>query len=116
VFLNLVLNAVDATVPGGRVELGAGSEPNGLRVWVRDNGAGIAPENCDRLFQPYFTTKHHGTGLGLFMARKLLAGHGGTIECESMAGAGTTFVVRLPAVQEERDGSYRDLPAASGVG
>ena len=107
---------IDATAAGGRVELGAEAEANGLRIWVRDDGTGIAAENCDRLFQPYFTTKQHGTGLGLFMARKLLAEHGGTIECESAAGAGTTFTVRLPAVQEERTDTHRALPAASGIG
>jgi two-component system sensor histidine kinase FlrB len=73
-------------------------EATGVRVWVRDDGPGIAAEHQPRLFQPYFTTKRHGTGLGLFMAHKLLAEHGGTIECESAAGAGTTFTVRLPAV------------------
>jgi signal transduction histidine kinase len=98
VFLNLVLNAIDATGKGGHVELGAAVEATGVRVWVRDDGPGIAAEHQPRLFQPYFTTKRHGTGLGLFMAHKLLAEHGGTIECESAAGAGTTFTVRLPAV------------------
>jgi signal transduction histidine kinase len=96
VFLNLVINAIDATAKGGRVELGAATDSAGVRVWVRDDGAGIAPEFRVRLFQPYFTTKRNGTGLGLFMARKLLADHGGTIECEP-TGPGTTFSVRLPA-------------------
>ncbi len=98
VFLNLVLNAIDATGKGGRVTLGAAVEAGGVRAWVRDDGPGIAAEHLGKLFQPYFTTKRHGTGLGLFMARKLLAEHGGTIECDSAAGAGTTFTVRLPAV------------------
>jgi signal transduction histidine kinase len=96
VFLNLVLNAIDATTKGGRVELGAAGEGDGVRVWVRDDGAGICPELRGRLFQPYFTTKRSGTGLGLFMARKLVADHGGTIECET-AAPGTTFTVRLQA-------------------
>jgi signal transduction histidine kinase len=96
VFLNLVLNAIDATDNGGRVTIGAAVD-DGVRAWVADDGPGIVAEHRDRLFQPYFTTKRHGTGLGLFMARKLLAEHGGTIECESAAGAGTTFTVWLPA-------------------
>jgi two-component system, NtrC family, sensor kinase len=97
VFLNLVLNAIDATGKGGRVTLAAAIENGGVRAWVTDDGPGIAAEHHGRLFQPYFTTKRHGTGLGLFMARKLLAEHGGTIECVSAAGLGTTFTVRLPA-------------------
>jgi two-component system NtrC family sensor kinase len=107
VFLNLVLNAIDATSKGGHVTLGAASEDGGLRAWVRDDGPGIAAEHHGKLFQPYFTTKRHGTGLGLFMSRKLLAEHGGTIECESAAGAGTTFTVRLPA------DAIRPRPSAS---
>ncbi|HEX4592205.1 MAG TPA: ATP-binding protein, partial [Gemmataceae bacterium] len=102
VFLNLVLNAIDATGRGGRVELGAAAEPDGLRIWVRDDGPGIAPEDLGRLFQPYFTTKQHGTGLGLFMARKLLAEHGGSVDCESDTASGTTFKVRLPAAEKAR--------------
>jgi signal transduction histidine kinase len=101
VFLNLVLNAIDATAKGGRVELGAAAEANGVRAWVQDDGLGIAAEHRSRLFQPYFTTKQHGTGLGLFMARKLLADHGGTIDCES-AGTGTMFTIRLPAMRTAR--------------
>jgi signal transduction histidine kinase len=57
---------------------------------------GIAAEHRARLFQPYFTTKKHGTGLGLFVTRKLIADHGGSVECESQAGSGTVFRVRLP--------------------
>jgi signal transduction histidine kinase len=96
VFLNLVLNAIDATATGGHVDLGASAETGGVRVWVRDDGPGIVPEHRGKLFQPYFTTKRHGTGLGLFMARKLLTEHAGTIEC-APADTGTTFVVWLPA-------------------
>jgi two-component system, NtrC family, sensor kinase len=102
VFLNLVLNAIDATADGGRIELGADTESGDIRIWVRDDGAGIAVDNRGKLFQPYFTTKRHGTGLGLFMVRKLLAEHGGTIECNTAAGVGTTFTVRLLAVGERQ--------------
>jgi signal transduction histidine kinase len=97
VFLNLVLNAVDATGKGGRIDLRAERAGDGVAVTVRDDGAGIAPEHADRLFQPYFTTKKNGTGLGLFVSRKLVADHGGRIAFESRPGAGTTFRVDLPA-------------------
>jgi two-component system, NtrC family, sensor kinase len=96
-FLNLILNAVDATARGDRIEVRAERAGEAVEVTVHDDGPGISPENAPRLFQPYFTTKKHGTGLGLFVTRKLLAGHGGTVECASAAGQGTTFRVRLPA-------------------
>ncbi len=100
VFLNLVLNAVDATGKGGRIDLNVEQRPEELCVSVRDNGVGIAPEQMSRLFQPYFTTKPHGTGLGLFVTRKLVADHGGTVEFTSQLGEGTIFWVRLPVERE----------------
>jgi signal transduction histidine kinase len=96
-FLNLILNAVDATTRGGRIEIRAERAGDAVEALVRDDGLGVAPENAARLFQPYFTTKKDGTGLGLFVTRKLLADHGGTVECASGPGPGTTFRVRLPA-------------------
>jgi two-component system NtrC family sensor kinase len=67
---------------------------------VHDDGSGILPQHAARLFQPYFTTKKHGTGLGLFVTRKLVTDHGGRIEFESFPGEGTTFRVRLPIAEE----------------
>lgn len=96
VFLNLILNAVDATSKDGEIELYAEQHGSELLVRVRDDGAGIAPEHAGRLFQPYFTTKRHGTGLGLFVTRKLVTDHGGSVEFESNPGEGTVFRVRLP--------------------
>jgi signal transduction histidine kinase len=97
VFLNLILNAIDATAKGGHITIQVERSSEGLQVLVQDNGAGIAPEYAPRLFEPYFTTKKHGTGLGLFMTRKLVADHGGTVEFTSQPGEGTVFRVRLPA-------------------
>jgi signal transduction histidine kinase len=111
VFLNLVLNAIDATRKGGQIEIGAAAEGGRVRAWVKDDGQGIAPEHRGRLFQPYFTTKRHGTGLGLFVCRTMLAGHGGSIDCTSEAGAGTTFTVWLPAVREARPAAVRAVGA-----
>jgi two-component system NtrC family sensor kinase len=113
VFLNLVLNAIDATAKGGHVELGAAAEAEGVHIWVRDDGPGIPAEHRGKLFQPYFTTKRHGTGLGLFMARKLLAEHGGTIECDSDAQLGTLFTVRMPATGE--GGRFAAIGAAACI-
>jgi signal transduction histidine kinase len=100
VFLNLVLNAMDATAPGGRIELRAERQDGELWVTVRDDGAGVAPDHAGRLFQPYFTTKKHGTGLGLFVTRKLVTDHGGSVEFRSQPGAGAEFQVRLPLAAE----------------
>jgi signal transduction histidine kinase len=96
VFLNLVLNALDATDRDGRIDVLVTRRSDGVEVSVRDSGSGIAAEDAARLFQPYFTTKKHGTGLGLFVTRQLVAEHGGTVTFESRLGAGTTFHVFLP--------------------
>jgi signal transduction histidine kinase len=97
VILNLVLNAIDATAKNGRVEIRAAAERGGVCVEVRDDGAGVQPDQVGRLFQPYFTTKKHGTGLGLFVTRKLVTDHGGEVTFESTPGEGTTLRVWLPA-------------------
>jgi signal transduction histidine kinase len=96
VLLNLVLNAIDATARGGRIELSVACHANDLEIQVRDDGPGIDPQHQTRIFQPYFTTKRHGTGLGLFVTRKLVLDHGGTVDYASRPGEGTVFQVRLP--------------------
>ena len=97
VVFNLVLNAIDATGKGGtiRVEASGGAV---VSLAVADDGAGIPADVRGRLFRPYFTTKPHGTGLGLFVVRRIVEAHGGRVEVESEVGKGTTFTVRLPAV------------------
>ncbi len=99
VLLNLILNAADA-VPRqtGRIDVRASRTSVGVRVEVEDNGAGVAPEIRDRLFEPFTTTKEigKGTGLGLAVCRGLLEGAGGTIASEE-GGVGARFVFTLPA-------------------
>ncbi|HLW65870.1 MAG TPA: ATP-binding protein [Gemmataceae bacterium] len=96
IFLNLILNAIDATEKNDRIEIQAKQENGYLNVTVRDNGCGMAPAEQARLFQPYFTTKKNGTGLGLFVTRQLVAEHGGEVSFRSAPEAGTEFVVKLP--------------------
>ena len=99
VFFNLVLNAIDATGKGGKVLIEARAAGKELIVTVSDDGQGIAPEHKDRLFSPYFTTKRHGTGLGLFVTSKLMQAHGGSVTYDSAPGRGTTFRLVFPITQ-----------------
>ncbi|MDX1969733.1 MAG: ATP-binding protein [Planctomycetaceae bacterium] len=96
VVLNLILNAMDATPEGGSIELRTSLEGGWLRIDVRDTGPGILPQHRDRIFQPYFTTKDTGTGLGLFVCRNIveqqLRGH---IELTGSSPSGTTFTIYL---------------------
>jgi signal transduction histidine kinase len=96
VVLNLVLNAVDATDNEGHINVAATVDDDWLVLTVADDGRGISIADRCRLFQPFFTTKAHGTGLGLFISRQILDDHAGTLSCRSDQGAGSTFFVRLP--------------------
>lgn len=96
VVFNLVLNAIDATEKGGRIAVSAVSSDDGIRLSLIDEGHGIAEEQMARLFTPYFTTKKHGTGLGLFVTKRIVEQHGGRLSVTSEAGTGTTFEVWLP--------------------
>jgi signal transduction histidine kinase len=94
--LNLVLNAIDATEKGGHIEVTAARRDGELCLEVRDDGPGVRAADAQRLFQPYFTTKPHGTGLGLFVTSKLVADHGGRVSFESPPGQPTVFRIHLP--------------------
>lgn len=97
VILNLVLNAIDATDDQGRIHLRARVVGDGIELDVEDDGRGISIADRCRLFQPFFTTKPHGTGLGLFVSRQILEDFSGTLTYRSEPGRGSTFTVRLPA-------------------
>jgi C4-dicarboxylate-specific signal transduction histidine kinase len=98
VFLNLVLNAVDAMPQGGQLRLSTAycQSPVGVRVVVADSGIGIAPDVLPHVFDAFYTTKVEGMGVGLFVCQRIVQQHGGHIEVESTAGTGTTFTVWLP--------------------
>ncbi len=101
VFLNLVLNAIDATDRHGHIELGVRRCSEGVEVTVSDDGCGVASNQRALLFQPYFTTRKDGTGLGLFVTQKLVADHGGTVTFAPRPERGTIFRVLLPLAGEE---------------
>ena len=117
VLLNLILNAIDATDTGGRIVVRAEVDGDRVVVMVEDDGAGIPLDVQDRLFEPYFTTKKHGTGLGLFVSRKLVFDHGGDIDVTSLPGQGTRFCVRLPGAVRIESPSIETLagPAVSST-
>jgi signal transduction histidine kinase len=96
VFLNLVLNAIDATRKGGHIRIAASKDADHVAVRISDDGTGIRAADCDRVFEPYFTTKEFGTGLGLFVSRNLVAEMGGRLLLETTSRDGTTFRVELP--------------------
>lgn len=95
VFLNLILNAMDATDEGGVIDISTQLEAGWLHVKVQDEGHGISSKEQERLFQPYFTTKPTGTGLGLFVCRRLMTQMRGKIELTQSTPHGTTFTVSL---------------------
>ena len=67
-----------------------------VEIYVSDTGSGLTPEECGRLFTPYYTTKQHGTGLGLAIVQSVVSDHGGKISVESTKEKGTTFRIELP--------------------
>jgi two-component system nitrogen regulation sensor histidine kinase NtrY len=93
---NLVLNAMDAMPVGGTLTLSARTKGERVELRVADTGEGLTPEECERLFTPYYTTKQHGTGLGLAIVQSVVTDHAGTIAVESHTGGGATFIITLP--------------------
>lgn len=112
--LNLIVNAVEAMKPGGRLRLCCRQTDHGekaggrsspwIHLSVQDNGRGIPEEDLDRIFDPFYTTRSEGMGLGLAIVNNIVEAHGGFVEVESQPGRGTTFVLSIPAGQEQEHG------------
>jgi signal transduction histidine kinase len=92
---NLIRNAVDVVGPQG-IEVRVTRTDGTVRVTVADDGPGIPADSRQRIFEPYFTTKKHGTGLGLAMVKQTVLAHGGTIDAEKSPSGGAKFVINLP--------------------
>ncbi|MEA3240902.1 MAG: ATP-binding protein, partial [Pseudomonadota bacterium] len=104
VISNLVINAQQAMPTGGTITITAGNIKTAagrrIQITVRDEGVGIAPEHLSTVFDPYFSTKQQGSGLGLASAYSIISKHGGTITVDSKLNQGTTFTIRLPAADK----------------
>ena len=98
-FQNLVLNALDAMPAGGTLTLRTSERSGHVLIEISDTGTGLTPEECSRLFTPYYTTKHQGTGLGLAIVQSVVSDHHGSVSVSSEAGHGTTFRIELPLRQ-----------------
>ena len=113
-FLNLMINAVDAMPEGGMLAVSvsrAAGQPEALVVEVTDTGSGMSPESVRSAFEPYYSTKDTGLGLGLALTRKIVEDHGGGIALDSAPGRGTSVRITLPCLQAEP----AEQPAAQAV-
>jgi len=99
-FMNLLQNAIQSMQDkeGGTVTVTAKTEADRVIVEIRDVGVGIRNEDRPKMFTPFFTTKEHGTGLGLPISQKIASFHNGVITYESTEGAGTTFTVNMQRI------------------
>ncbi len=99
-FLNIFKNAFEAMPNGGKLSVSTGRGHNGyVEVRISDTGVGISKEGFEKIFDPFYTTKNTGTGLGLTVSQQIIREHGGEIYCQSVPREGTTFIIQLPIAQ-----------------
>jgi signal transduction histidine kinase len=98
--MNLVINAMQAVEREGRIEVSAEAREGTILVKVLDSGAGIPAEKLASIFDPYFTTKPEGSGLGLWIAQQIVIAHGGSLKAENAPAGGAVFTMRLPVKRE----------------
>jgi signal transduction histidine kinase len=100
--VNLVINAIQAVGRDGRVEVTAGLKQNdgALAITVRDTGPGIPADKQTAIFEPFFSTKAEGSGLGLWIVQQIITAHGGGVDAANAAGGGAVFTVHLPLPKE----------------
>jgi len=96
VFSNLILNSVQAIEEKGKIMVQVTDGGDSIAIDIIDNGKGIEKENLQHIFEPLFTTKQNGTGLGLASCKAIIENHGGDIDCSSISGKGTVFTIKLP--------------------
>jgi signal transduction histidine kinase len=99
--LNLVINALQACQPGGKVTIGISQHDTSAEIRISDTGPGISLKLQQRIFEPFFTTKPDGTGLGLAVAQKIIISHNGSLRLEDAPGQGACFIIGLPLAQED---------------
>ncbi len=100
VFVNILRNSIQAMPRGGTITVNTAVEEHGCRIRISDTGPGIPPAIRARIFEPNFSTKTEGMGIGLAIARRIVEDAGGRIECDSEPGIGTTFIIELPVAGE----------------
>jgi len=113
---NLVLNAMDAMPNGGTLTLRTRPAGDAVTIEVSDTGSGLSPEECDRIFTPYYTSKQHGTGLGLAIVQSVVSDHQGKISVRSEAGHGATFLIELPSNLDKLSASAGSPDGGPSVG
>jgi signal transduction histidine kinase len=94
---NLCLNAVQAMTAGGELTVGAAADGGTLTLWVGDTGPGIGAADVGHIFEPFFSTKPEGSGLGLALVHRIMRDHAGDVDVRTTPGVGTTFTLSLPA-------------------
>jgi signal transduction histidine kinase len=114
-FMNLLRNSREAMAQGGVVSIATRLADGAVEVEVRDGGSGIPAEALPRIFDPFYSTKEKGTGLGLAFTQQVVQEHGGTIRCDSAPGSGTIFAIRLPRAAEERVAEGAGIGEALGA-